>query len=230
MACAAVVLLTGGGARFAAGLVLGLYLPGRLAVLALFGRAADRVLAAVLTVALSLGAAMLVGLGAAATGRLEPAWVAVGLACLCLVFGGVALVRADAHADEELAADGDGEPDPDRPRWRWRYGLAALPVAALTALLVVQIGLAVRHRTVDSYYTELSVDPGRPVVTVRSFERDVIEYRYEERVDGLLVRASRFTLAPGQRADVTVSGDESARVELLLFRGDESTPYRRVSR
>jgi hypothetical protein len=89
-AAAAVVVSGHGPPRFVAGAVLCLYLPGRLAVLALFGRRVDPALGLTLTIALSLAATMLVGFAAAVALRVEAPVVAFALFGLCALLAAAA--------------------------------------------------------------------------------------------------------------------------------------------
>jgi hypothetical protein len=224
-ACAAVVATTPGPPRFVAGAALCLYLPGRLAVLALFGRRVDPALGLTLAIALSLAATMLVGFAAAIAVRVDQAVVAFGLFGLCALFAAPAWRRP---------ADADG-PDVDastsrRPA-RVMSVAAAVPLVVLGVLLAVRIVDVARHRSPDSYYTELSIEsssPDRPAAVVHSLERATTTFSYEERRDGAVVQTARFTLHPGERTTIGLISALPGRVELILYKADHAGAYRRV--
>ena len=208
-------------ARLAAGLVLSLYLPGALAVAALFRRRVDPVLRVVLSIALSLAATMFVGL-VVATVRLGfgAGTVSAGLLAACLLLAAAARVRRPSTSKRLPALT---------PRIPWRHVLAGAPALALTVLLVVAIAASTRYRSADSYYTELAAQRsgGGTVVVVACHERRSLRYRYEERVDGAVSRTERFALRPGQRVQFAVSGP-TGHVDVTLYREDASGPYRRL--
>jgi hypothetical protein len=211
--------MTWGAIRIAAGLVLSLYLPGALAVAALFRRRVDPCLRVVLSVALSLATTMLVGLVVAST-RLGfgAGTVWAGLLAMCVPLGVVTVIRRPSKRLARFT-----------PRIRWRHVLAGAPALALTVLLVVAIAAATRYRSTDSYYTELAAhrSGSATVVVVASHERHSVRYRYEERADGGVSRTERFALRPGQRVQFAVSGP-TGHVEVMLYRDDVSGPYRRL--
>jgi hypothetical protein len=205
-----------GPAQFVAGLVLSMYLPGRLAVAVLLPEA-DRYLRLTLTFALSLAATALVGLVVAATRTgFAPAHVANGLAGLCV------LLAVAAAVGEQ------GSPAAAPPRASW----AALPAVVLTVVLVAQLVAATRHRGPDSYYTQLALVPagtgGSATVEVYSRERDAVGFRYEERAGGAVLRAVDFMLLPGERRTFELSTSDGTRKEVLLFRDGQRAPYRRL--
>jgi uncharacterized membrane protein len=205
--------------QIAAGLVLTLYLPGTLAVAALFRERLDPYLRVVLSIALSLVTTMLIGLVVAST-RLGfgASTVSAGLLAMCVLLAVVAAIR---RPSKRLARS--------MPRIRWRHVLAGVPVLVLTVLLVVAIVAAARYRSADSYYTELDADRsgGGTVVIVACHERHSMRYRYEERVDGGVSRTERFALQPGQQVQFAVSGS-TGHVEVTLYRDGLSGPYRRL--
>jgi hypothetical protein len=224
--CAAVVVLAGGPLRIVAGAVLGLYLPGRLAVLALFGRRVEVALGVTLTIALSLAALMLTGFAAALARRVEAPVVAAGLVGLCALLAAAAGRRT---ADDDAPEVSNLE-RPRRPA-RMLTVAAAVPLLALSALLAVRVADTVRHRSPDSYYTELSLESsgsGRPVAVVRSLERATTTFWYEERRDGAVVQAAQFTLRPGERTTIGLVSPLPGHVELVLYRADRAGAYRRV--
>jgi hypothetical protein len=222
---AAVVVAAAGPPRWIAGAVLCLYLPGRLAVLALPGRRLDPVLGLALTIALSLAATMSVGFGAAVARRVEAPAVALGLFGLCAVLAAVAArqpaVEHVSHVDTSPAR---------RPARLLTVG-AAIPLVVLLALLAVRVTDAVRSTSPDSHYTELSVEmsgPGQPAAVVRSLEPATTTFSYEQRRDGTVVRTARFTLHPGERTTIDLVGPLSGRVELILYKAGHAGAYRRV--
>lgn len=113
---------------------------------------------------------------------------------------------------------------------RRRAGLwwAAVPVVGLTALLVVQVVAANRHRTADSYYTEFALD-GSNAVLVYSRERTPVRFRIETRVDGAVRHSIAFELRPGEER-VFAPVATGARVEVRLYRAGQQDPYRRLIR
>jgi hypothetical protein len=109
------------------------------------------------------------------------------------------------------------------PRWRW---LAAAPAVALGVVLAVQLH---GYRAAGSWYTELAVvgETGSgATVVVHSRERHTTGFRYETRAGGAVVQTARFSLAPGERREFTVSRADRGRVEVRLYRADDRTPYR----
>jgi hypothetical protein len=219
VACAAVVTVVGGPARFVTGAVLALYLPGQLAALALrrsIGR--DGVFAAALVVPLSIAATAAVGLVVAAAGwPFRPAVVGWLLAAVCQPLALVA------------ALTGKGGPRPLAVRGL-RHWWAALPVLALTALLGVQLVAASRHRTPDSYYTEFGIQPSGSVL-VHSRERATTRFRYEVRVGGAVRQSAGFTLRPGERREFPLDLGPGERADVRLYRADADAdePYRRLT-
>jgi hypothetical protein len=230
VACAAAVAAMPGPPRVAAGAVLCLFLPGRLAVLALVGPRVEPALRLTLTIALSLAATMLVGFAAAVARRVDPTVVAFGLLGVCaLLAAGVSRRRAaDSTMDEDPLTE-DASPAA-RPA-RWLAVAAAVPLVALSAVLAVRVVDAARYRSPDAYFTELSVEsggPGRPAAVVRSRERDTTTFSYEERRDGSVVQTARVTLRPGERTTIDVLSPLPGRVELVLYRAGHAGAYRRV--
>jgi uncharacterized membrane protein len=220
VACALTVTLAGGPARFAAGAVLALYLPGHALVLALrrvTGR--DGVFGASLVVPLSIGVTAAVGLVLAAGGRpFEPAVVGWPLAVICAALAAVAAVAGDRGAT----------PRRPLPTTGLRYWWAALPVLALTGLLAVQVVMAVRHPSPDPSYTEFALDPSGSVL-VHSHERATTRFRYEVRVGDAVRRSAGFTLRPGERREFPLNLGPHERADVRLYRADERTPYRRLT-
>jgi Protein of unknown function (DUF1616) len=214
--CAVLVGTTGGAVRLVAGLVLCLYLPGRLAVEALFP-CLDPVLRVVLAAALSLGTTMAVGLAVAASGLgFRAGTVAGALFGCCLLFA--------AGTWRHRGLRRGRMPTLPRPGWHW---LAAVPAVLLGILLVVQVGAAARYQ--PARYTELALVQETPLaatVAVDSREAGPVGYRYEERADGVVRHTVRFALAPGQRRQFAVSRAGAGRIEVRLYRGDDGTPYR----
>jgi hypothetical protein len=228
--CAAIVTVAGGPVRFAAGVVLALYLPGQLATLALrhtTGR--DGVFGAALVVPLSVAGTAAVGLVVAAAGwRFDPAVVGWLLAAVCLALAVTATLpaRRGAAWPRFLAA----WPRPLAAR-AWRYWWAVLPVLALTALLGAQLVAAARHRAPDSYYTEFAVQPSGSVL-VHSRERATTMFRYEVRVDGTVRQSAGFTLRPGERREFPLGLRPGERADVRLYRADADgadEPYRRLT-
>jgi uncharacterized membrane protein len=223
---AALMIAAGGPVRVAGGLALCLYLPGRLAVLALLpGRGPDdRYLKAALVPALSLCVTMLAGLVLAATRvRLDALSVPVALLVACAGLATVGAVRVRRRG----AADPGGPPRGWRPPRK--YLLAAAPVVLLTLALLLGIIATTRspHGS-DASFSEFALgrDSGsQPTVTVRSHERQATRYRYEVRVNGNVVGTVAFELNPGQRKVVPVDTRMTGRVELRLYRADSSAPY-----
>jgi len=110
---------------------------------------------------------------------------------------------------------------------------AAAPLVVLLTLLAVRVADLVRHRSPDSYYTELSIEssgPGRPAaeVVVRSLERASTTFSYEERRDGTVVQTAQFTLLPGERTTIGLVSPLPGRVEVVLYKADHPGAYRRV--
>jgi O-antigen/teichoic acid export membrane protein len=246
-------------ARVVAGLVLCCYLPGRLAVGLLLprlggaahggaahgaeagsGRAGsgDGILGATLTLALSLVATMLVGLGITATGhRPDALGVAAGQlgACVLLAAAWYARARRGGRAGRpSVPAPGGGPPAGGVPvrHVSVRQWLAAAPAVLLTALLLAQVAGAARDRTPESYFTELAVertgnDP--PLVVVHSHEREPTDFRVEQRVAGRPVAAAAFWLRPEERAEFVVAASPAGHIEVRLYRSDQAAVYRRVT-
>ncbi|WP_203933017.1 DUF1616 domain-containing protein [Virgisporangium ochraceum] len=229
-ACAVVVAVAPGPARFAAGLLLALVLPGWLAIAALYGRhRPDPVLAATLVGPLSFVLTAAAGLTVAGFGwGFRPDVVGTLLAVGCVVMCAIAMLRR-RHARTGPAV-GAATPQPTRggvpgvARVWW----AAVPVLGLTVLLLTQVVTATRHRTADSYYTEFGLDASGAVV-VHSAESTPTRFRLETYVDGALRRSAGFELRPGERRVFpTVEG--GTRVEIRLYRADHPEPYRRLIR
>jgi hypothetical protein len=176
------------------------------------------VLRTVLTAALSLGTTMVVGLALAATGLgFRTGTGASGMFAGCLLFAAAAVRHRRSPAWPPILP---------RPRWHW---FAAVPAALLCGVLVVQIGATVRYRPAGSWYTELALagETGHDAtVVVDSRERGTLDFRYEERVDGVVLYTTGFALAPGERRQFTVSRAGAVRIEIRLYRGDDNTPYR----
>jgi hypothetical protein len=108
---------------------------------------------------------------------------------------------------------------------------AAVPLVALLALLAVRVADVARHRSSDSYHTELAIESsgsGRPSAVVRSLERATTTFSYEERRDGTVVQTAQFTLRPGERTTIGLVSPLPGRVELLLYKADHAGAYRRV--
>lgn len=227
--CAVVVATGGGPARFVAGAVLVLYLPGRLGVQAWCSRA-EPVLRAALVVPLSVAAAVAVGLGVAATrSRFEPTIVGGVLAVVCVGLAGVSLARRRSDiTGVAIAMLAAGEPAPGRRRSTAAgVALATVPVLALTALLGVRVVGVAREKPAGSRYTEFAVGADGAVV-VHNGERGTVRFRYELLVDGRPTRTAGFTLRPGER-QVFPTMSTGARAEALLYRGDETAPSRRLT-
>jgi len=221
-ACAAIVTVSGGPVRFAAGLVLALCLPGSLGVLVLrrdTGR--DGVFVAALVVPLSIAATAAVGLLVAAAGwSFRPAVVGWLLAAVCLALG-VAAASTGPRAARP-------EPRAARASRYWRYWWAALPALALTVVLVLQLGAATRQRTPDSYYTEFAIQPSGSVL-VHSRERATTRFRYEVRVGGTVRQSAGFSLRPGERREFPLRLGPDERADVRLYRADGDEPYRRLT-
>jgi hypothetical protein len=217
VACAAIVTVAGGPARFAAGVVLALYLPGQLAALALRrGTGRDGVFGAALVVPLSIAVTAAVGLVVAAAGwPFRPAVVGWLLAAACQPLA-VAAALARKGGPRPLAVRG------------FRHWWAVLPALALTALLGVQLVAASRHRTPDSYYTEFAIQPSGSVL-VHSRERATTRFRYEVRVDGSVRQSAGFTLRPGERREFPLGLRPDERADVRLYRADADEPYRRLT-
>jgi hypothetical protein len=227
LGCAALALLASGPPRFVAGVLLGLVLPGRLAVVALLP-SRPGLLGHVLTVPLSLATCATVGLVVAGTRHgFHPVLVVAGLAAACLLLACIATVRRYRRQDRRVrsAGFGVGPIGSLRPRVWW---LAAVPTLALSAFLVVQLAAATHHRTADSYYTEFAVE-GSDVV-VRSREREAVHFRYEASQGGVVVQSAEFNLRPGEQARFALYPAPGARVEARLYRAGAGTPYRRLIR
>jgi hypothetical protein len=109
-----------------------------------------------------------------------------------------------------------------------RHWWAALPALALTALLVVQLVAATRHRTPDSYYTEFAIEPSGTVL-VHSRERAETRFRYEVRVGGAVRQSAGFTLRPGERREFPLALAPEERADVRLYRAGEDQPYRRLT-
>jgi uncharacterized membrane protein len=249
-ACAVVIAVAAGPARFVAGALLALCLPGLLAADALARGAGpdarpDRVLGATLVVPLSIAATAIAGLVAAATGwGFRPGPVAALLAAECVALGVVAAWPRRAAPLAAPAAPATTEPATRRGRPDLRAVVAAAPVAALTAVLAVAVVATARHRTADSYYTEFAVEPSgsgrgeawpQVFVVVHSRERAPTRFRIDIRVDGVVNRSVAFTLRPGERQVVpvhsgsTVDSGPAGGAEARLYRADETAPYRRLT-
>jgi len=242
-ACAAIVTVSGGPVRFAAGLVLALCLPGSLGVLVLrrdTGR--DGVFVAALVVPLSIAATAAVGLLVAAAGwSFRPAVVGWLLAAVCLALGvaaastGPRAARPEPRAARPEPRAARPEPRAARPEPRaarasryWRYWWAALPALALTVVLVLQLGAATRQRTPDSYYTEFAIQPSGSVL-VHSRERATTRFRYEVRVGGTVRQSAGFSLRPGERREFPLRLGPDERADVRLYRADGDEPYRRLT-
>jgi hypothetical protein len=184
-----------------------------------------------LSAALSLAIAMLVGLAIAVSGgQIDAAAVAAGLFAVCVPLAGGWAVRARRGSAPEPAVNGT-HPPARRPGAALRW-LAAVPAVLLTVLLVVQVVAVARYRTPDSYYTELSAGPARAdvwVVVAHSRERTTVRFRFEETVDGSTVSTTEFWLSPGGRMEFAVARREAGRVEVRLYRAGEGPAYRRLT-
>jgi hypothetical protein len=225
--CAAIVTVTGGPVRFAAGVVLALYLPGQLATLALrhtTGR--DGVFAAALVVPLSVAATAVAGLVVAGAGwPFRPAVIGWLLAAICQPLGVAAALAAKR-------GPAGTRPFALRGLRNW---WAVLPVLALTALLGAQLVATTRHRMPDSYYTEFAIQPSGSVL-VHSRERATTRFRYEVRVDGTVRQSAGFTLRPGERREFPLGLRPGERADVRLYRADADDgtdpadePYRRLT-
>jgi uncharacterized membrane protein len=239
VACAGLAAFTGGPVRYLAGIALCLYLPGRLAVLALFVDAEysgsrprssqavvlaahdspDRYLRAVLIGPLSLAATTLAGLGVAAVGRgFRPVLVCAAVLAQCLLLAAVSIGR---RYRAEPGSPGFWRPAV-RPRWAW---LATLPAVVLTGVLVWQVVETARWRSPESYYTEFATaDAG--AVMVHSRERTAVDFRFEVRLDGQVLQSIEFRLAPDGRRLFPVP--ETGRTEVRLYRDGRTAPYRHL--
>jgi hypothetical protein len=234
LACSALVAIGWEPARAVGGALLACYLPGRLALDALRrpGARSDPALDHVLAVGLSLLATMLLGAVAAAFGlgftgnRMAVLSTGLSAALGLAALGRTGLGGMAAATDPAAPAGPAGA-----PRWfsRWVV-LAALPALALSAVLAVQVTAYIRHRPAGSYYTELSVVAvGAPAtVRIHSRERSAENFRCEQRLDGVLVRQDRFALRPGRSILLPLTPAGPGRVEIQLFRGTETSAYRRL--
>lgn len=247
LACSALVATGWEPARAVGGALLACYLPGRLAlgVLRPPGARPDPALDLVLAVALSLVATMLLGAVAAGFGLgFTDSRMSLLSAALSAALGLAALGRTDPDLGDlgrtDLGRTGLGrtpaataaltESTGVPRRFSPRVALAAVPALALSAVLAVQVTAYIRHRPVDSYYTELSVVAvgGPATVQVNSRERATQTFRCEQWSDGVLVRQDRFALRPGRSILLPVAPAGAGRIEIRLFRGTQASAYRRL--
>lgn len=220
VACAVTVTVVGGPVRFAAGVLLALYLPGQTAVLALrpaIGR--DAVFGTALAVPLSIATTAAVGLLLAGAGwGFEPRLIGWLLAGFCVPLSVVAALGSRGGRALRWSL---------RPRTA-RHWWAALPALALTAFLAVQVVAATRNRAADSYFTEFALS-GSGSVLVHSRERGTTRYRYEVRVGGGVRQSAGFTLRPGERREFRLDLSPDERGDVRLYRADDQSPYRRLT-
>ena len=234
LACSALVATGREPARAVGGALLACYLPGRLALSALRrpGTRSEPALDHLLAVALSLVATMLLGAVAAGFGLgFTGSRMALLSAALSAALGLAAFRRTDLDRGGPPTATATATESTRGPRWfSPSVALAAVPGLALSAVLAVQVTAYVRHRPADSYYTELSVVAvgGPAAVQVNSRERSSVNFRCDQRLDGVLVRQDRFALHPGRSIRLPVTPAGAGQVEIQLFRGTETSAYLRL--
>jgi hypothetical protein len=212
--CTAVVSLAGGPARFVAGLVLALVIPGWLAVLALVPADAERrLLRVTLAVPLGLAVCALAGAGVALVGRgFEPARSALAVLLAGVGLAVVALVRAPAALPVR------------RPSVSRGLMLCALPAVALTGFAVWRVAEFAREP--GPAYTEFATDSATSL-EVRSHERATRRFRLETSVDGQVSETAEFDLRPGETARFVVAGGGTVRARLYV--AGQDAPYRELS-
>jgi len=214
--CTAVVSLVGGPAggpvRFAAGLVLALVVPARLAVLALFADRDPERLFLRLTLAVPLGLAVCAVAGALVAVGFDPSRSALVLLLACVVLAVVAFLRAPASAPVW------------RPSLSWAVVLCAVPALVLTGFVAWRV--AVFAGAPGPAYTEFAVDSANSL-EVRSHERATRRFRLETSVDGQVSETAEFDLRPGETARFLVTGGGSVRARLYV--AGQASPYRELS-
>jgi uncharacterized membrane protein len=214
--------------RIVCALPLLLVLPGYALTKALFRRQRlETAAVALLSTSLSLSIAIVgaVGLNTAGFSLERTTWI-VFLVALTWVF---CLLASRAPAERV-------------PRRRVvltlrRVDLALLLIAALIVVGAMVLALTVLPAKNVRGYTALSIVPastdGAVQVTVKSEELHRRAYRVELRVAGQLAAGRSVRLAPGEQWQRSISVDlppdtNAARVEAVLYRDEQTTPYRTV--
>ncbi len=205
----AVVSLTGGPARFVAGLVLALVIPSALAALAL-GRDLLRVVVAI-PVGLAVGAVAGAVVAVVRPG-FDPPVSGLALLLACVGLAVVALIRSRGRLAVPTFAV---------PRV---VVLCAVPVLVVTGFAVWRIAAFAREP--GPAYTEFAADTATSV-EVRSHERATRRFRLETSVDGQMSETAEFDLRPGETVRFTVS--PGANVRARLFVAGQTTPYRELT-
>jgi hypothetical protein len=224
------------GARAAGGLLLVLFLPGHLAVLALARELAPlgRRMGLVLAVTGSLVTAMAAGLASAAATGLDRVPVAAGLGTASALLAVIGLWRARPPRVEGTANPPPGEPGDTpaparRRRWRW---LGVVPVALGVAVAVAFGAGAVRDAgRAAPGFTELALEwHGTGMVAVAtSHEKAATEFRYEVVDAGRPSGSVPLMLRPGERRELALPSPPAGALEVRLYRPGQLEPYRRVS-
>jgi hypothetical protein len=221
-ACTAVVSLAGGPARFVAGLVLALVIPGWLAVLALVPADPERrLLRLTLVVPLGLGVCAVAGTAVALLWPgFNPARSALALlvACVLLAIRPLALLRGSSGQNRGLGHY-FGEAVISRG-----LVLCALPALALTGFAVWRVADFTREP--GPAYTEFATDSANSL-EVRSHERATRRFRLETSVDGQVSETAEFDLRPGETARFVVAGGGVVRARLYV--AGQDAPYRELS-
>jgi hypothetical protein len=212
--CTAIVSLVGGPARFAAGLVLALVIPARLAVLALVADLDPerRLLRVTLAVPLGLAVCTVAGAAVALVHRgFDPARSALALLLACVVLAVVALIRSHPSPVYSLPVSR-------------LVVLCTLPALVLTGFAVWRAATIAREP--GPAYTEFAADSANSV-EVRSHERATRRFRLETSVDGQVSETAEFDLRPGESARFVVADGASVRARLYV--SGQAAPYRELS-
>jgi hypothetical protein len=206
--CTAVVSLTGGPARFLAGLVLALVIPSCLAFLAL----APGPVRVVLAVPLGLAACAVAGaVVAVVKPGFDPAMSALALLLACVVLAVAALIRPPRLSLRKVTL----------PRTAL---LCAVPVLVLTGFAVWRIAALAREP--GPAYTEFAAETATSI-EVRSHERATRRFRLETSVDGQVGETAEFDLRPGETARFVVARGRDVRAR--LFVAGQTAPYRELT-
>lgn len=207
-ACTAVVSLTGGPARFVAGLVLALVIPTGLAFLGLV----SDLLRVVVAIPLGLAACAVAGFVVAVVRPgFDPAVSGLALLLGCVGLAVVALIRPSRLSLRNVTVSRT-------------VLLCAVPVLVLTGFTVWRIAAFAREP--GPAYTEFAADTATSLEVV-SHERATRRFRLETSVDGRVSETAEFDLRPGETARFPVA--PGANVRARLFVAGRSTPYRELS-
>ncbi len=221
------------------GLALACFAPGYAVLFALFPQEADRLQQAALSIPLSLVLGILLGAcidlaGLPFAGALFAA-LSWAITIVGLAIGAWRLQQSGAASSLFRPAPAGAAP----AQWTSRLlpgALAALLVLALAGWAGSSVYRASQVETKP--FTTLAVEPASvdgpaQVMVIANHEHTPVAYRLEVRVpDGSVIGAWSGILTPGQTQRVPLPEDldlkPSRRAEVLLFRDQETEPYRTV--